>query len=152
MVLLVDRTGLPGPRSWSNQSFPDGQGDHPVTDVTWYEAEAFAAFRDKQLPTVFQWEKAARNGVLGLAGTSIMPWGVFSPGDTLTGRANFGTASLPTPSSEFGMSPFGAYNMAGNVAEWTFNDSSEGFLATGGGWGDPTYTFAQFYFYLLTRR
>ena len=42
------------------------------------------------------------------------------------------------------MSAFGAYNMAGNVAEWTSNDSSDGFLATGGAWGDPTYTFAQF--------
>ena len=38
------------------------------------------------------------------------------------------------------MSAFGAYNMAGNVAEWTSNDSSDGFLATGGAWGDPTYT------------
>ena len=42
------------------------------------------------------------------------------------------------------MSAFGAYNMAGNVAEWTVNDSSDGFLATGGAWGDPTYTFSQF--------
>jgi hypothetical protein len=42
------------------------------------------------------------------------------------------------------MSAFGAYNMAGNVAEWTANDSSDGYLATGGAWGDPTYTFSQF--------
>jgi hypothetical protein len=34
--------------------------------------------------------------------------------------------------------------MAGNVSEWTGNDSSEGFIATGGGWGDPLYTFAQY--------
>lgn len=67
MNLMVDRTGLPGRRSWSNQNFPDGKGEHPVTDVTWYEAEAYAAFRGKQLPTVFQWEKAARNGRLGPA-------------------------------------------------------------------------------------
>ena len=73
-----------------------------------------------------------------------MPWGVFYPGDPLEGRANFGTGALPTTSAEFGMSAFGAYNMAGNVAEWTSNDSSDGFLATGGAWGDPTYTFSQF--------
>lgn len=144
MKLLVDRTGLQGPRSWSNQGFPDGKADHPVSDVTWYEAEAYGAFRGKQLPSVFQWEKAARNGVLGPAGVAVMPWGLFVAGDALERRANFGISTLPTASSEFGMSPFGAYNMAGNVAEWTLNDSSDGFLATGGAIGDPTYTFAQF--------
>ena len=144
MRTFVDRSGLAGPRSWSNQAFPDGKGDHPVTDVTWYEAEAYAAFRGKQLPTVFQWEKAARNGFVPAAGVTGMPWGVFYPGDPLTGRANFGSGTWPTVSGEFGMSPFGAYNMAGNVAEWTLNDSSDGFLATGGAWGEPSYTFGQF--------
>jgi hypothetical protein len=42
------------------------------------------------------------------------------------------------------MSAFGVYNAAGNVSEWTSNDSSDGFLATGGAWGDPIYTFGQF--------
>jgi formylglycine-generating enzyme required for sulfatase activity len=142
--LLVDRTGLPGPRTWSNQTFPEGKAEHPVTDISWYEASAYAAFRGKQLPTIFQWEKAARNGFTGPAGVATMPWGLFYPGDPLDGRANFGTGSLPAQSAEFGMSAFGVYNTAGNVAEWTLNDSSEGFLATGGAWGDPLYTFAQF--------
>ena len=128
---LVDRTGLPGPRTWSNQSFPEGKGDYPVADVTWYEAEVYAAFRGKRLPTIFQWEKAARNGFMPAAGVSGMPWGAFYPGNPLEGRANFGTGLLPTTGAEFGMSAFGAYNMAGNVAEWTSNDSSDGFLATG---------------------
>jgi hypothetical protein len=142
--MLVDRSGLPGPRTWSNQAFPDGKADHPVTDITWYEAEAYAGFRGKQLPTIFQWEKAARNGVVPQAGVTGMPWGIFYPGNPLTDRANFGTGTQPTTSNQFGMSAFGAYNMAGNVAEWTRNDSSDGFLATGGAWGDPTYTFSQF--------
>ena len=144
MRALVDRTGLPGPRTWSNQSFPDGKADHPVTDITWYEAAAYAAFRGKQLATIFQWEKAARNGYIPSAGVAGMPWGAFYPGDPLEDRANFGAGTLPTTSAEFGMSAFGAYNMAGNVAEWTSNDSSDGFLATGGAWGDPTYTFSLF--------
>src|SRR5262249_40115627 len=59
---LTDRTGLPGPRGWSNQNYAEGRAGHPVTDVTWYEAAAYAEFRGKQLPTVFQWEKAARDG------------------------------------------------------------------------------------------
>ena len=144
MGTLVDRTGLPGPRTWSNQSFPEGKAEHPVTDITWYEADAYAAFRGKRLPTIFQWEKAARNGYAPPAGVAAMPWGAFYPGNPLEARANFGTGPLPTTSAEFGMSTFGAYNMAGNVAEWTSNDSSDGFLATGGAWGDPTYTFSQF--------
>ena len=80
---LVDRTGLPGPRTWSNQTFPEGKADYPVTDITWYEAAAYAAFRGKRLPTIFQWEKAARNGFVPAAGVSAMPWGVFYPGDPL---------------------------------------------------------------------
>ncbi|HUE89027.1 MAG TPA: bifunctional serine/threonine-protein kinase/formylglycine-generating enzyme family protein [Vicinamibacterales bacterium] len=144
MGTLVDQTGLPGPRTWSNQSFSEGRADHPVTDITWYEADAYAAFRGKRLATIFQWEKAARNGYAPPAGVSAMPWGAFYPGNPLKDRANFGTGPLPTTSGEFGMSTFGAYNMAGNVAEWTSNDSSNGFLATGGAWGDPTYAFSQF--------
>ncbi len=73
-----------------------------------------------------------------------MPWGVFYPGDELEGRANFGKGTWPVASGEFGMSQFGAYNMAGNVSEWTLNDSSEGYLATGGAWGDATYAFPQY--------
>jgi serine/threonine protein kinase/formylglycine-generating enzyme required for sulfatase activity/predicted esterase len=142
MKLFVDRTGLPGPRSWSGQNVPDGKADHPVTDITWYEAAAYAAFRGKHLPSVFQWEKAARNGAAE-AIVNYMPWGAFYPGDPLIHHANFeGQGTLPVTTAEFGMSPFGAYNMAGNVQEWTANDTSEGRLATGGAWGEPTYTFA----------
>src|ERR1700752_1004649 len=139
-----DRTALPAPRSWTNQNFPEGKGDFPVTDITWYEAAAYAAFRGKQLPTIFQWEKAARDGQSSALG-NYMPWGLFYPGDTVERRANFdNNGSVAVNTLEFGMSPFGAYNMAGNVSEWTGNDSSEGFIATGGGWGDPLYTFAQY--------
>ena len=139
-----DRTGLAGPRSWTNQNFPEGKADYPVTDISWYEAAAYAEFRGKQLPTIFQWEKAARNGQNSSL-ASYMPWGFFYPGDSIEQRANFANnGTVATTSLEFGMSRFGAYNMAGNVSEWTRNDSSEGFFATGGGWGDPFYTFAQY--------
>ena len=137
-----DRTGLPGPRSWSSQNFPEGKARYPVTDVSWYEAAAYAAFRGKQLPTIFQWEKAARSGRVA-APTFYMPWGAFNPGDTLEWRANFERdATMPVDGFEFGMSPFGAYNMAGNVSEWCLNETSEGFISAGGAWGEPVYTFA----------
>jgi serine/threonine protein kinase/formylglycine-generating enzyme required for sulfatase activity/predicted esterase len=144
MKTFVDRTGLPAPRSWSSQNVPDGKADYPVTDVSWYEASAYAAFRGKQLPSVFQWEKAARNGAFQSI-VNYMPWGAFYPGDPLVHHANFDpNGTRPVTSSEFGMSPFGAYNMAGNAQEWTINDTTEGRIATGGAWGEPTYTFAQY--------
>jgi len=144
MRLFVDRTGLAGPRTWANQTPPDGKAEYPVTDITWYEADAYAAFQGSRLASIFEWEKAARDGFTPQAGVAGMPWGLFYPGDPLTNRANFGTGLLPATSGAFGMSAYGAYNMAGNVAEWTANDSSDGFLATGGSWGDPLYTFGMF--------
>jgi formylglycine-generating enzyme required for sulfatase activity len=139
-----DHTGLPGQRDWSNQNYPDGKGDYPVANITWYEAAAYAAFRGKQLPTIFQWEKAARAGNNSTMAIT-MPWGLFYPGETLDRRANFDVnGTMPVNSSEFGMSPFGSYNMAGNVTEWCLNEMSNGFAATGGGWGAPSYTFAQY--------
>ena len=84
---FIDRTGMPGPRSWSSQEFPPAQADHPVTGVSWYEAAAYAAFRGKDLPTVFQWEKAARTAMR--PAVHHMPWGIVSPGDSLHHRANF---------------------------------------------------------------
>jgi len=144
MARLVDRSGLPGPREWVGQSIPDGRADHPVTGITWYEAAAYARFRGKRLPTVFEWEKAARNGGTSTM-ASYMPWGVFYPGEPLIERANFETAGTwPVESAPFGMSPFGARNMAGNVAEWTMTDTSEGWVATGGAWGEPVYLFARY--------
>jgi len=144
MKEFKDRTGLPGPRGWSSQNFPEGKPDYPVTDITWYEASAYAAFKGKQLPTIFQWEKAARNGSTSNFG-SYMPWGIFYPGDTLDYHANFkNEGTMPVTSSEFGISPFGAYNMAGNASEWCLNETSEGFIATGGAWGAPSYTFSSY--------
>jgi formylglycine-generating enzyme required for sulfatase activity/dienelactone hydrolase len=147
MAIFKDRTGLAGPRGWSRQAFPEGQGDFPVTDVSWYEASAYAAFRGKTLPTLHQWEKAARNGAYNVL-VNYMPWGAFYPGDAIAERANFashGPASVG--SNPFGMSPFGVYNTAGNVSEWTLNETSQGHVGAGGAWGEPTYMFAEYNIY-----
>jgi len=135
-----DRAGLPGPRNWSNQNFPEGKAEHPVTDVTWYEAAAYAAFRGKQLPTIFQWEKAARGDREISGADQLMPWGFM--GETVDRRANFeGQGAMPVASLEFGISPYGCYHMAGNVSEWLLNEKSGAFLTLGGSWADPAYMF-----------
>ncbi|HRH44110.1 MAG TPA: SUMF1/EgtB/PvdO family nonheme iron enzyme, partial [Pyrinomonadaceae bacterium] len=141
---LKDKTGLPAPRSWTNQTFPDGKGNFPVTDITWYEAAAYAEFRGKKLPTVFQWEKAARDGAFDPR-YNAMPWGFIKQGENVENRANFrGTGTVEVDKNEFGMSPFGAYNMAGNVSEWNLNQSPDGFVTSGGAWNDLAYSFGDY--------
>jgi formylglycine-generating enzyme required for sulfatase activity/tRNA A-37 threonylcarbamoyl transferase component Bud32 len=144
MRLLVDRTGLPGPRGWVGGNPPDGKEDHPVTGVTWYEAAAYASFRGKALPTVFQWEKAARDGAYVIGGDWVMPWGLVRQKSDVQ-RANFeGSETVPVSGLEFGMSPFGCLNMAGNVSEWLANQTPSGFLTAGGSWADPPYIFGDY--------
>ena len=143
--LFADRTGLPGPRTWVNQEYPAGQNNYPVTDLTWYEAAAYAEFAGKRLPTIFEWEKAARDGAYSHFDGVVMPWGYVSPGQTGELRANFdGKGPKPVNGFEFGVSPYGCYNMAGNVKEWCLNAMTGGYAATGGSWQDPIYLFAQF--------
>ena len=54
-----DSTGRPGPSTWEVGTYPEGQGDFPVCGVSWYEAEAFARYAEKELPTLYHWIKAA---------------------------------------------------------------------------------------------
>ncbi|MFN0120565.1 MAG: protein kinase domain-containing protein [Blastocatellia bacterium] len=141
-----DRTGLPGPRGWggwAGQQFPAGKADFPVTDITWHEAAAYAAFRGKQLPTIHQWEKAARNGLFTYASAYIMPWGPIDVSANTDSRANFKSGGPRAAGGyAFGVSPFGCHDMAGNVAEWLLNETPDGHATAGASWDDPAYLFA----------
>jgi eukaryotic-like serine/threonine-protein kinase len=140
---LKDKTGLLAPRAWVGGTFPPGRENYPVTGVTWYEASAYCRSRGKNLPTIFQWEKAARVRAQSPFGI-VVPWGFLNASDIAL-RANFEAAApAAVDSFEFGMSPFGAYNMAGNVEEWIRNSYDGGFGAAGGAWTDPPYRFAAF--------
>src|SRR5438132_7870340 len=73
-----------------------------------------------------------------------LPWGVIGEGVDASERANFlGKGTMPVDSMPFGVSPWGAYNMAGNVAEWCGNPKQPGFAFRGGGWNDAVYAFGQ---------
>jgi eukaryotic-like serine/threonine-protein kinase len=140
---LVDRTGMPAPREWSGQRPPGGSDDHPVTGVSWYEAAAYCRFRRMALPTLFEWEKAARDGATSRRSVEL-PWGYVGPGEPAHGRANFdGRGTTPVGSFPFGVSPYGAYDMAGNVKEWLRNRTEAGHAVTGGSWADPLYVFSR---------
>ncbi len=144
MKLFIDRTNLNGPRSWVNQNYPAGKEKYPVTDITWYEAAAYAEFLGKSLPTVYQWEKAARNGVPNYHSTS-MPWGLIYALDDISGRTNFNSnGTVPVDKFDFGISYYECYNVAGNVKEWCLNKSTDGFVYADGSYQDSNYVFGTF--------
>ncbi len=133
---LVDRTGMPGPRGWSGGIYPEGKSSHPVVGVSWYEASAFARWAGKQLPTWNQWWRAARAGSGG-----PFPWG--SSQEDVGVRANVGLIDTePVGSHPLGVSPVGAHDMAGNVAEWLRDSDDPGAqVVVGGSWKNPVYGF-----------
>ncbi|MBN8618697.1 MAG: SUMF1/EgtB/PvdO family nonheme iron enzyme [Anaerolineae bacterium] len=85
--------------------------DHPRACVTWYEAEAYAAWRGGSLPTEAQWEYAARGPE-----SNIYPWG--NTWDSALANVIDAVSTVPVGSYPDGVSWVGAHDMSGNVMEW----------------------------------
>jgi serine/threonine-protein kinase len=111
---FIDATKYPSPPNWKDNQFPAGTDLYPVTNVTLADAESYAKWAGKRLPTEKEWEYAAR----GSDGRAY-PWGiVWQDGVAISAELQEESprtvGSLPK-----GASPFGILDMAGNVWEWT---------------------------------
>ncbi|MCI0733029.1 MAG: SUMF1/EgtB/PvdO family nonheme iron enzyme [Methylococcaceae bacterium] len=130
----VTKESLSEPRYWQQEKW--NPPDHPAVGVSWYEADAYARWAGKHLPTERLWEKAARGD-----DERIYPWGNESPDQALCNYGQGVGKTTPVGRYEKGRSPYGAYDMAGNVWEWCDSDWGYGANAkvVRGGWwyNDP---------------
>jgi formylglycine-generating enzyme required for sulfatase activity len=149
-ALCVDQGGCDAPRSFGSQNNSDYYGNpqfgqYPVIEVDWYQAKTYCEWRGARLPTEAEWEKAAR----GTDGR-MYPWGAGLDETLANFHWNVGDTT-EVGSYESGKSPYGPYDMAGNVWEWvnsllrpypyTADDGRESpdgdgpRVARGGSWG-----------------
>jgi len=110
---------------WQGETVSDMLADRPVVNVDWADADAYCRWAGKRLPTEAKWEKAAKGNT-----DHRFPWGNVEPTNK---HLNFNQkwigekTLMPVGSYEAGKSPYGAYDMAGNVWEWVHD------------WYDPRY-------------
>jgi formylglycine-generating enzyme required for sulfatase activity len=133
---FMAQTSTPAPEIWP------GEGDHPVRGVTWEQALAYCQWAQKRLPNEAEWEAAGRGSG---ADPRLYPWGNDA---TAEGQAlklpDQDTYAVGTLS--FNQSPFGVFDMVGNVWEWVgdpYASGPEGYkFLRGGRFGLPVLDLA----------
>jgi iron(II)-dependent oxidoreductase len=120
VLQFTDSTGHPGPKHWIDGAPPADRAEHPVVGVCWYEANAYATWVGKRLPTTEEWQRAGTwpKGQSGNGTEQRFPWGnSFDPSKANTWACGL-SDTVPVSDFPTGNTPNGIHQLIGNVWEW----------------------------------
>ena len=120
VLQFVDKTGQPGPKFWSNGNSPVDKENHPVVGICWYEANAYATWAGKRLPSSDEWQRAGTwpHAHTGDGNQRRYPWGnSFDPSKANLWVSGLGS-TVAVNAFEAGWTPNGVRQLIGNVWEW----------------------------------
>ena len=130
---FVAATGHTSPQHWTDGRPPEHLSDHPAVFVTWNDATAYAEWAGKSLPSGQQWEKAAR----GTRGT-VYPWGDQPTPAKCNVRENGVGGTTAVNCYQSGVSPYGVFDLCGNIWEWCSTETRPSrHELKGGAWTSP---------------
>jgi hypothetical protein len=121
-----DENGITAPAFWSEGAF--NADEQPVVGVSYYEAEAFARWTMKRLPTSEEWITAA--------GGSKWRWRISSAADRGNTREGLPDSTAAVGKYSDGASAAGCFDLAGNAMEWTLASKAGKAVCYGGSWRD----------------
>ncbi len=130
------------PNYWDDEAYLDSHRNNPVVFVSWGDAKAYCKWAGGRLPTIAEWEKAARgtDGREFPTGATIDPAAVNILGsnhDKNNAAKKIPTWAIDDEAYARDASPYGVLGLAGNVSEWTSTnspDEPDNYLAAGGSW------------------